>query len=241
MNRRAFAKSVAITTVGFSFFGFRRYQSAFPIDELLGRVEPTMIGEGFRMRTEAAQAFMDMQADAAKVGIKLSAESSYRSYQRQEQIWTRKYTEFTGKGLTPTQAIDKIIEYSTIPGTSRHHWGTEADVIDRSKPLPPDPLLADHFRKGGLYENLKQWLDENKESYGFYEVYTNAAGRKGFKYEPWHLSYKPISQPILKAYLEIDLKSMLQQIKLVGSEHFTDAFITRYQKENICDINPALL
>jgi len=240
MNRRAFAKTVVLTTAGISLLGFKKWR-AYPVDELLGRVEPVLIGDGFRMRSEAAEALMDMRADAAKVGITLHAESSYRSYQRQEQIWTRKYTDFTAKGLSPTQAIDKIIEYSTIPGTSRHHWGTEADVIDRSKPVPPDPLLADHFRKGGLYENLKTWLDANKEKYSYYEVYTNEPERKGFKYEPWHLSYKPLSQPMLREYLEIDLKAMLQQIKLVGSEHFTDAFIARYQRENICDINPVLL
>ncbi len=240
MNRRAFAKSVVLSSAGIALFGFRNYQR-FPVKELLGREEPMLIGESFRMRKEAAEAFLDMQADAAKSGITLHAESSYRSYQRQEQIWTRKYTDFTGKGLTPVQAIDKIIEYSTIPGTSRHHWGTEADVIDRSKPLPKDPLLADHFRAGGLYENLKAWLDEHREKYGFYEVYTNTPGRKGFNYEPWHLSFKPLSQPMLREYLQIDLKTMLQEIKLVGSAHFSDSFIARYQREHICDINPALV
>ena len=31
-------------------------------------------------------------------------------------------------------AIDKIIEYSTLPGTSRHHWGTDIDIIDAGPP-----------------------------------------------------------------------------------------------------------
>lgn len=182
-----------------------------------------------------------MQADARKVGIGMHVESGYRSYARQELIWNRKYTSFTADNLSPQAAIDKIIEYSTIPGTSRHHWGTEADVIDRSKPIPADPLLAEHFAKGGLYEDLKTWLDKNKEKYGFYEVYTNTPGRKGFKYEPWHLSYKPLSQPMLRAFLDIDLAAYLRKVNLLGSEHFTEAFIQKYTSENLLDIHPGLL
>ena len=34
--------------------------------------------------------------------------------------------------LEPTQAINEIIRFSTIPGTSRHHWGTEIDIIDEN-------------------------------------------------------------------------------------------------------------
>ncbi len=240
MNRREFSKTVALAGVGLQFLRFIP-AGRFPVEELLGRTRPALMGDGFLLRKEAAEAFGDMQNEAQKSGIKMYSVSSYRSYQRQEQIWTRKYNRFTGQGLSPLQAIKKIIEYSTIPGTSRHHWGTDLDIIQAGKPKQEDSLQARHFEEGGLYRELKLWLDENKEKFGFYEVYTNKPGRKGFKYEPWHLSYKPLSYPMLKEYLEIDLKKLLQEMKLKGSAHFTDDFINKYREENILDINPALL
>jgi hypothetical protein len=240
MNRRFFAKTVTLSAIGFGFTGFRNKQQ-FTVDELLGRAEPVLFGEAFLLRKEAATAFLLMQAAAAEAGFSIYSESSYRSYQRQEEIWTGKYDRFTGEGLDPLEAIKKIIEYSTIPGTSRHHWGTEVDIIDENKERPEDPLLEEHFEKGGVYGDLKAWLDENRETYGFYEVYNNVPVRHGFHYEPWHLSYKAISQPMLKEFLELDLKAVLQQKHLIGSEHFTNDFILQYINENMLDINPVLL
>ncbi len=247
MKRREFTKSVAFSTLGISFLGCGTVtkeaitsQSKFPVEELLGRTQPALFGDA-QLRKEANDAFEKMKTAAAKEGIQIQVVSSYRSYQRQEQIWNGKYDRFTKQGLSPIQAIEKIIEYSTIPGTSRHHWGTELDIIQAGKPKQEDSLLARHFEEGGLYRELKIWLDENKAKFGFYEVYTNEPDRKGFKYEPWHLSYRPISHPMLQDYKKIDLKALLQKIKLKGSEHFTDEFIARYRAENVLDINPKLL
>lgn len=226
--------------LGFSLMSCNASQ-IYPIDELLGRTEPPFFGEGFRLRKKAADAFIEMQAAALQKGIDMYSQSSYRSYSSQEGIWTRKYNAFTKGGMAPIKSIEKIIEYSTIPGTSRHHWGTDLDITDKNKPTPSDPLLAKHFEKGGVYESMKKWLNENAEAFGFYEVYTNAPDRKGFKYEPWHFSYKPLSQVMLKEYKEIDLKALLQQMKLIGSEHFTDDFVGKYRKENVFDINKELL
>lgn len=240
MNRRFFAKTVTMSALGFGFTGFSN-KHQFSVDELLGRVEPILFGDAYLLRLEAATSFMMMKAAAAEAGFDIYSESSYRSYQRQEEIWTGKYDRFTKEGMSPLEAIKKIIEYSTIPGTSRHHWGTEVDIIDKNMERPEDPLLQEHFETGGVYEGLKAWLDENRETYGFYEVYNNTPGRRGFHYEPWHLSYKAISQPMLKEFLELDLKVVLQQKHLIGSEHFTNDFILQYINENMLDINPALL
>ncbi len=240
MNRREFTKTVSFGSLGFTLVNFSSI-GIYPIDELLGRIDPPLFGVGFRLRKKAAESFDKMKTDASREGLQIYSESSYRSYARQESIWTRKYTDYTGLGLSPIKAIEKIIEYSTIPGTSRHHWGTEADIIDKNQPRPTDTLLAKHFETGGCYEALKKWLDKNANKYGFYEVYTNEPDRKGFKYEPWHFSYKPISQPMLQEYKAIDLKALLQQIKLKGAEYFTDDFIEKYRSENVLDINKELL
>ncbi len=139
-------------------------------------------------------------------------------------------------------AIEKIIEYSTIPGTSRHHWGTDIDIIDgNAKPRPKSVLESELFHGDGPFCKIKNWLTENANSFGFYEVYTNNANRKGFKYEPWHYSYAPVSKPMLLEYKKLDVKKIIQQEKILGSEHFTDTFITNYKKQHLLDINPELL
>lgn len=213
----------------------------YTLDQLLGRDDQLMVGTGYRLQQEVADAFEKMKAAAAEEGIKMHSQSSYRSFAHQKRIWDRKYDRFTGRGMSEIDAIRKIIEYSTIPGTSRHHWGTDLDIIDKSKPVPSDPLSATHFQKGKLYEKLHFWMQENSAKYGFHLVYTNAPGRKGFKYEPWHFTYSKISIPMLECYQELDFEGVLKELNIKGSKHFTSDFVAQYLKENILDINPILL
>jgi LAS superfamily LD-carboxypeptidase LdcB len=210
-------------------------------DELIGKGNPALYGEGFKLREEARLNFNLMKKAAKEKGFNIHVVSSYRSFTHQNGIWERKYNSFRSQGFSHEKTIEKIIEYSTIPGTSRHHWGTDLDIIDSTKGIPSNPLSETHFNKGGRMHNFKLWLDDNSEKYGFYLVYTNSPGRKGFAYEPWHFSYKPLSLKMLEEYKKLDIKKLLQTNKLMGSQHFSDEFISRYLKENILDINPALL
>ncbi|MCF6279373.1 MAG: M15 family metallopeptidase [Flavobacteriaceae bacterium] len=212
-------------------------EKEYTLDDLIGKGTPEFYGEGYQLQKEAYNAFLLMKESALKNGIDIEVVSSYRSFEHQKRIWTRKYKKFTSEGLTPTQAIQKIIEYSTIPGTSRHHWGTDVDMIDRNKKAPKSVLNPENFIGSNVYSKLRIWLEKNANKFGFYLAYTNEISRKGFKYEPWHYSYKPISKPMLRQYLKIDIQELLKTEKLLGSEYFTDAFITKYITENICDIN----
>lgn len=218
-----------------------KLQDEFSEAELIGKGKPELFGDGFRLREEARLQFNLMKKAGKEQGFNLFVISSYRSYQHQNGIWERKYKQYRATGLSHQQTIEKIIEYSTIPGTSRHHWGTDLDIIDSTKGIPSNPLSEVHFNEGGRMRKFKLWLDENAEKFGFYLVYTKAAGRKGFAYEPWHFSYRPLSIKMLEAYKKLDIKNILQSNKLMGSEHFTDEFIEKYTNENILDINPSLL
>jgi len=209
--------------------------------ELIGKGKPTVFGNGFSLRKEAFDAFVKMSAAAAKDGIEIHPVSSYRNYAHQNRIWERKYKRFTKQGLSPIKAIEKIITYSTIPGTSRHHWATDIDIIDKSASYSGDVLVPKKFHGDGPFCKLREWLEKNANTFGFYIVYTDKVDRKGFKYEPWHYSYAPLSIPMLQEYRKLNVKEMLQAEKLMGSEHFSENFINSYIKENILDINPMLL
>ncbi len=219
---------------------FQSENTKYSVDDLTGRSSPVFYGENFKLQKDAYDAFLLMQEEALKSDIKIHVVSSYRSYEHQKRIWTRKYQRFVVDSLTPKHAIRKIIEYSTIPGTSRHHWGTDLDIIDANVVQPKNVLNVKHFEGEGVFVKLKNWLDENSEEFGFYLVYTNDSVRKGFKYEPWHFSYKPISKEMLSEYVKIDIQALLKEDKLVGSQNFTDEFISQYINGNILDINPDL-
>jgi len=246
LKRDQFLKILGFSGVFISLFplkSFVTFQNKFTRNQLIGKGNPDIIGDSYtsKMHKEAKIAFQKMKNEASKNGINIEVVSAYRSFQRQKEIFERKYKKFTSQGLNPSEAINKIIEYSTIPGTSRHHWGTDIDIIDANAPRPTSVLLSDNFHGNGPYCKLKEWLDLHSESFGFYEVYTNNPSRKGFKYEPWHFSYAPVSKPMLQEYKKLNLKAILEEEKVLGNEYFSEEFISKYRSENILDINPNLL
>jgi LAS superfamily LD-carboxypeptidase LdcB len=235
-------KKTALKHLGFLILFLMSFTTVilFPKEELLGKGAPELYGKNHRLRKEAHEAYIKMSTAALNDGLKMKVVSSYRSYAHQNRIWERKYKRFRAQGMEALAAIKKIVEYSTIPGTSRHHWGTDLDIVLDIPNPPNDVLLARHFHQNGPFCKLKEWLDQHAESFGFEIVYTDNANRKGFKYEPWHFTYTPLSKPMLSEYRQLDIKTMLQQEKLMGSEYFTEAFINKYIEENILDINPTL-
>lgn len=245
MNRRTFTKTAILGSIA-ATIPVQLYASItenqISENELLGKGNPVLTsGTGYKLRPDAASAFERLKAAALKDKIQVKVVSSYRNYAHQNSIWERKYNRFRKSGLSPTQAIQKIITYSTIPGTSRHHWGTDIDLIDGRPKVTGDVLVPSKFHGTGPFCKFKEWMDVHANSFGFYLVYTDRKDRKGFKYEPWHYSYAPLSIPYLKSYKELDIKTILQENKLLGSEHLTSAFIDRYIQENILDIHPYLI
>ncbi len=242
MNRRKFTQLSVLSAVAASLpiTSFASSQTITTL-ELLGQGNPSLItGPDYKLRPQASQAFLQMQTAAKEDGITLKVVSSYRNYAHQNRIWERKFKRFRESGLSPTPSILKIIEYSTIPGTSRHHWGTDIDIIDGNPDVSGDVLVPSKFHGTGPFCAMKEWMDANANKYDFKLVYTDAPDRKGFKYEPWHYSYAPLSIPYLKAYRQLDIKAILQEEKLIGSDSFNQEFMDQYINDNILDINPAL-
>ena len=100
------------------------FSTDYTTDELMGKADVDLFGEGINLRKEAYESFLEMKKAAYADGYDIKIVSSFRDFYRQEAIWERKYIQYTeDDGMEPLEAIDKIIEYSTIPGTSRHHWG----------------------------------------------------------------------------------------------------------------------
>jgi len=243
LKRRKFISSTIVSGIALSLIpGFAFSKTPFfSFEELIGKGDPELFGDGYQLRKEAHLAFLEMQQAAKKDGIAIKIVSSYRNYAHQKKIWERKYRNYVSRGLSPIECIKKIIEYSTIPGTSRHHWGTDVDIVDGNFINTSYLLSAFNFKKGQPFYKLKIWLEANAENFNYHIVYTNKEDRNGFKYEPWHYSYKPLSFDYLKQFKDLDILEILKGENFEGSEHFTETFIQSYFEEHILDINPDLL
>ena len=244
MQRRTFLKKTSASGIALAtlppitLFNDPEYS----IEELMGKADIDLFGEGINLREEAHDAFLKMKKAAYSAGFDVKMISSYRSFERQKAIFERKFIKYTETdSMEPMNAIDKIIEYSTIPGTSRHHWGTDIDIIDGYPRVSGDVLVPEKFEEGGPFEPFKKWLDENANKFGFHLVYTDDFFRKGFKYEPWHYSYAPLSKPMLEQFRGINIFRHLIREEFEGSEHFTTGFLKTYIQNNILGINEELL
>lgn len=159
---------------------------------------------------EVVAAFLAMRDAAQTHGIDLQAVSSFRDFDRQVVLWNRKWQgerplhDRSGAlleygALSERQLVDAILCWSAIPGGSRHHWGTDIDVIDAAA-LPPGyqvQLVPPEYAPGGVFAALTDWLDGHMRSFGFFRPYGSDRGGAGI--EPWHLSYAPVAAEALEA------------------------------------------
>ncbi|TGL12212.1 M15 family metallopeptidase [Leptospira meyeri] len=138
--------------------------------------------------------------------------SSFRNFSHQKGIWESK---FTGKkamrlpinGKSQEEIIGLILEFSSAPGTSRHHWGTDFDI---------NALDNAYFEEKGKGKILYDWLKQNASKYGFCQPYSSLSTRnnKGYQEEKWHWSYAPISNQLTKEWIK---GYSLGEIQLTGS------------------------
>ena len=181
-----------------------------------------------------------MQKAAKNDGIDLQIVSSFRTFDKQKNLWNKKFKRFSGEGNNTRKSLNMILRYSAVPGTSRHHWGTEIDITDRNV-IEKHLLNSNKFHNGGPFEPLHNWMMKNAHKYGFYLVYTDNKERSGFLYEPWHYSYKPDAIEIIKSY---DIKTGFAYFKstnVSGSEIIDINFWNNYMQKYFFGINPILI
>lgn len=179
------------------------------------------------LHRDAVEPFLAMRAAAARDGIDLLPVSSFRDFARQALIWNAKFRgertllDRAGEpldptGMTPAQRVETILLWSALPGASRHHWGSEVDVIDAAA-VPADyrvELVPREFAAGAIFSRLDQWLGARMHEFGFYRPYASDLG--GVQPEPWHLSYAPVSGPALAAMTPALLADALTHERIDG-------------------------
>jgi len=215
-------------------------------EQLLGLDESHLIVVGLgphRLTAATAAAFNNMQVAAAHAGFNLQPASSWRSFERQLAIWNGKWRGERPLLNAHSQPIDTlqlsevarlhaILRWSALPGTSRHHWGTDLDIYDPDC-LPADTKLALEpweYEAGGWFADLSVWLSDHMSDFGFFRPYAKPVGAAiGVAYEPWHISFSLESdeQRLDPAALAL----CLQQADIEGKETILanlDEILARY-------------
>ena len=163
------------------------------------------IAPDLRADREAVRAFKALGRRATERGLDLRVASAFRDYDRQVHIingkWAgdRPVTDGEGRLLERAQYDDHewlnlILRFSALPGTSRHHWGTDLDIWDASTVDEDYRLLLMPCEYGppGPFCDMTRWLDDlmaADDAEGFYKPY--AVDRGGIAPEAWHISYRP--------------------------------------------------
>lgn len=156
--------------------------------------------EGMYLRKETIAAFVKMYDAAKKEGVSLKIISATRNFNEQKSIWEAKWNGsrlVNGKNLAqtindPVERAKKILRYSSMPGTSRHHWGTDMDLNS----------LENAYFTTAEGKKTYEWLKKNAAQFGFCQPYSvkNESRPNGYEEEKWHWSYIPLSAVLLKEY-----------------------------------------
>jgi LAS superfamily LD-carboxypeptidase LdcB len=174
------------------------------------------------LRPETLNAFENFCEAAKQNGFKPKIESGYRSFDRQLLIWNekvlgkRKILNEQGEllnrdDLSDLECMKAILLWSALPGTSRHEWGTDMDVIDACavpEGYEAELTLEESF---GVFGKFHKWLDaqiESDKSFGFKRVFLKGMGR--VQPEPWHLSYMPEAAKIEQNFTAENLAKRLR-------------------------------
>ncbi|MGO2347452.1 MAG: M15 family metallopeptidase [Providencia sp.] len=205
------------------------------IDMLTGRSSDHLVtlGGNHRLQFNTTKAFLAMQQAAAKSGFKLQSASAFRDFSRQLLIWNEK---FSGKRprldththplhiatLTEGQLCEAILHWSALPGASRHHWGTEIDIYDPLRIPVGQTLQLEpwEYEEGGYFAELNNWLTDNMASFDFYRPFT--AKDAGVAYEPWHISYWPLSHEAEQLLTPDVIRRVLLQEDINGKSWLLD-------------------
>jgi len=138
------------------------------------------------LQREAYAQFLEMHKAARRDGIDLQILSATRPFDYQRNIWERKWNQLREKGWTDElEMAREILKFSAMPGTSRHHWGTDIDLN----------YLNNESFASGRGQVIYDWLKANGRFFGFCQPYTEKGPDRpyGYEEEKWHWSYMPLA------------------------------------------------
>ena len=132
----------------------------------------------------------------------LTAGSEYRSFDTQAgivaiQLRTAGITKASDEAAIRA-ALRQSLTTRSVPGFSRHHWGTEVDILTAN---------AREWAPGGRLASLTAFVHDEAPRFGLYTPYKGGAfpepTRPHYNTEPWHLSLFRRAAPLQTRWLEV--------------------------------------
>ena len=149
--------------------------------EFYPQVRLSQIPGQVRELQDVAATAMEQLFAACKeeIGVTLISVSGYRSYSKQQTIYSRKLKRTGG-------SVEKADLTVARPGASEHQTGLAMDIGQKNGSSSSTLSTAFGKAKGGI------WVRENCWRFGFIIRYPDgeeAHQVTGYTYEPWHLRY----------------------------------------------------
>jgi len=174
------------------------------LDPLFGMFKDEASGQW--ANRDVMEAYWRLKDEARKAGYEIILVSGRRSFTEQRTIWNRKWNAFLkDSNLDDETLVGMIQQYTSVPGLSRHHWGTELDLSEeKARREMRDPLCVKSVRA----ERFHEWLRENAPRFGFCQPYR---GHGVVKPEPWHWTYRRYS-----SVYEVQMDACVDATRIAG-------------------------
>ena len=176
MSTTAFAQTPKDTDSGLLMLVNAKYRIPDGFDPDKVMFEDTY----YLMREEAAENIEIMLDDMEnELGEAPMVVSTYRTYQKQVDLFNTDYNGKLAQGLSPEEAMKQTRRYVALPGASEHHTALAIDLSN-------DGTLEEDF----IDTEAGKWIKKNCYKYGFVVRYPKAKEEMtGIGYEPWHIRY----------------------------------------------------
>jgi len=175
---------------------------------------------------EILEAYWDLKQRAEQEGWHLILVSGYRSFWNQTHIWNE-YEDayFPSDDFTPEERVLKTMRAVSVPGLSRHQWGTDLDIS--GKALQGKLVHINSTTPKKVLE-FYAWMEKNAPDFGFCRVYR---GKQGVvRDEPWHWSYIPFAMVYQKQFRQIHDFSRIFKNRVGDVDYIQENFNKIFQR-----------
>ena len=163
-----------------------------PLPEDYEAGELTELSNGHAVDSRIYPALQEMMDDARAAGYNPLICSSFRTWDKQSQLYERKVQFYIDQGSDRATAEEQAAVWVARPGTSEHQAGLAVDIVSVEYQI---------LDEGQEDTPLQQWLMAHCWEYGFILRYpTDKSDLTGVGYEPWH--YRYVGEEAAKAITE---------------------------------------
>lgn len=152
-----------------------------------------------------AKNLRNMLNDARKLGLDPIICSSYRTMEKQTELYNKKVKEYIKRGYGNKKAKEIAAKWVAMPGTSEHQTGLAVDIVSKKYQM---------LNEKQADTKTQQWLMENCYDYGFILRYPREKNNiTKITYEPWHYRYVGIENAKEIKEKNLCLEEYIQYLK----------------------------